>query len=120
MQLAVAAGGALGSVLRYLVHVAMARWTAFPWSTLAVNVAGCTAMGALVGYLLSRQTLAPEWRGFLGIGLLGGFTTFSTFASDFAQLAGRAAAPALLYAASSVLLALAGYFAGSTAARWLV
>jgi CrcB protein len=119
---AVAIGGALGSVLRYLVHVLFARWSIFPWATLLVNVAGCTAMGLLVGYFASRHMPSPEWRAFLGVGVLGGFTTFSTFAFDFAQLTQNNATAALAaaYMASSVLLSVGGYFVGSAVARWLV
>jgi fluoride exporter len=82
--LAVAAGGALGSLLRFWmssgIYAVLGR--GFPYGTLAVNVVGCLAMGLLYVLLLERMALAPEWRAALLIGLLGGFTTFSTFTME--------------------------------------
>ena len=80
--LLVGTGGFLGSVLRYglsgLVH-RLAPFATFPYGTLAVNVTGCLAIGVLGGLTESRQLLGPDLRLFLFLGLLGGFTTFSTF-----------------------------------------
>ena len=84
-SLQVALGGALGAVLRYQTGGAVARWlgpsaaVAFPWATLAVNVTGSFAMGLLAGWL-ARHDGAEGWRLLLGVGLLGGFTTYSSFA----------------------------------------
>ena len=78
--LAVAVGGALGSVGRYLVVDAMARalGVAFPWGTLVVNTLGGVAIGVLAAVFLARPEYG-DWRPLLITGVLGGFTTFSTF-----------------------------------------
>ena len=117
-MLQVAAGGALGAAARYLVGVAAMRLVGpgFPWATLAVNVLGSFLMGVLVVVLARRggQHLAP----FLMTGVLGGFTTFSAFSLDVATLYERGAvASAAAYAAASVLLSVAGLFAGLALAR---
>lgn len=79
--LLVGAGGFLGSVSRYLIGgwVHRALGTSFPYGTLTVNVLGCLAIGLLGGLAETRQMITPEARLFLFIGLLGGFTTFSSF-----------------------------------------
>ncbi len=76
----------LGWFLGALARYGMGGWvhrrlplTTFPWGTLAVNLAGCLAIGALAGLMESRQVFGPQARLFAMIGLLGGFTTFSTF-----------------------------------------
>lgn len=86
--IAIAAGGALGAVLRYLSSTAIYRWlgTDFPWGTLVVNVAGSLVMGLLSVLLLERSMIEPQWRAFLMIGLLGAFTTFSTFSMETLNL----------------------------------
>jgi CrcB protein len=71
-------------------HAVHTRWLAshFPWGTLVVNVAGCLVVGTLAGLTASgRVTLPYHWREFLFVGLLGGFTTFSTFGLDTLALA---------------------------------
>jgi CrcB protein len=82
--MAIAAGGALGSVLRYglstWVHTLAGR--GFPYGTLAVNVLGCLAMGFLFVLLVERMGASAVWRAGLLIGVLGGFTTFSTFSIE--------------------------------------
>lgn len=85
--LLVGAGGFVGSTLRFIVSGMVHRSIPFavvPYGTLAVNVAGCLALGALAGIGEARSVMSPELRLFLMVGLLGGFTTFSTFG-----LAGR-------------------------------
>jgi len=81
--LAVAAGGAIGSVARHaLNHAVHTQWlaTRFPAATFAVNLAGCLLVGLLAGLLATNRIQLPfAWREFLVVGLLGGFTTFSTF-----------------------------------------
>jgi len=78
--LSVAAGGAAGSVLRYLASRLWSDGSAsFPWNTLLINVVGCGLLGLFIGIADSRLSVSPEVRSFVSIGLLGGFTTFSTF-----------------------------------------
>lgn len=83
--LLVAAGGALGAMARYgagLMTLSLG-WSAFPWATLGVNIAGGFAMGALAGWLGEG---GHELRLLLGVGVLGGFTTFSAFSLDTIRL----------------------------------
>ncbi|HEY9151201.1 MAG: fluoride efflux transporter CrcB [Gammaproteobacteria bacterium] len=86
--LAIAAGGALGAVFRYWasngVYVLTGR--GFPYGTLFVNVTGCLLIGFLSVWLLERSLAGPVLRGFLLIGVLGGFTTFSTFSMETLNL----------------------------------
>ncbi len=87
--LLIAAGGALGSVARYLFSSFVLRATAslFPVGTFAVNVVGCAVFGVIVGSAQQRFVLSPEARAFLLIGVLGGFTTFSSYAYESFALA---------------------------------
>ena len=114
--LLVAAGGALGSVLRYAVSVLMAAslGAGFPWGTLAVNVLGSTAIGAL-----AALGVEGGWRLLLVTGLLGGFTTFSAFSLETALLWERAWWLALVYVLASVALGLAGFALGYMVLRRL-
>jgi CrcB protein len=84
----IAAGGALGSVLRYAVQSAAQRWigAAFPLGTLIVNLAGCLAIG-MAAPLLSQAAVRAEYRLGLTVGVLGGFTTFSAFGLESLHLA---------------------------------
>lgn len=112
--LLVMAGGALGAGLRYLVGLGALRLfgPGFPWGTWAVNIAGGLAMGLLAASLALRGETADEpLRLLLGVGVLGGFTTFSAFSLEmFNMLARGESALALAYAVSSV--------AGSVIALW--
>ena len=82
--LAIASGGAIGAVLRYLLsngtHLLVGR--GFPYGTLLVNVIGCLAMGMLYVLFLERLTIGPEWRAAMQVGLLGALTTYSTFSME--------------------------------------
>jgi CrcB protein len=83
--IAVGVGGAIGSMARHTVNMLMARWLeqAVPWATFTVNVVGCLIIGALAGSIATgRLALSPTMRTFVFVGLLGGFTTFSSFGLD--------------------------------------
>jgi CrcB protein len=118
-SLIVAMGGGAGAWLRFLVGRATVgllgpvRATQFPWGTLTCNVAGSLAMGLLAGWLARHGTGGEFWRMLLGVGVLGGFTTFSAFSLEFAVLIERGA-PALAagYVALSLATSFAGLFAG--------
>ena len=118
-----AAGGAIGSAARFLINAgALRAWgPAFPWATLIVNAAGCLIMGLLAELLIAHYSGAPWLRTFLMTGILGGFTTFSAFALDFASLIERKAhLAAAFYLGASVGLSLLGVFVGLALARsWL-
>lgn len=118
--LLVASGGAIGSVARYLVGVGMARafGVAFPYGTLAVNVIGGFLMGLFIELLARRFEGSPELRLFIAIGILGGFTTFSSFSLDVAVLWERGElAIALFYVLASVILSIGALFLGLWLAR---
>jgi CrcB protein len=109
--LAIAVGGALGSVARHGVNVLIHdRWPLlrFPLATLVVNVAGCLMIGILAGLVMAeRIELRFYWREFLLVGVLGGFTTFSTFGLDTLTLVrAHSINAALLNVAGQVLLGL--------------
>lgn len=115
----VALGGGIGALLRYQAG----RWmthllgpqtmVAFPFATLAVNVVGSLAMGLLAGWLARYGTGGEQWRLFLGVGVLGGFTTFSSFSLEMMLLIERGqAAQALAYAFISVLAGLTALYIG--------
>jgi len=131
--LIVAAGGAIGAGLRHLVGLGALRFlgSAFPAGTMTVNIAGSFLMGALVAWLALKADIAG-WPGmvfgsgqnmrlFLATGLLGGFTTFSAFSLDALLLWERGETTmAAFYVVGSVVLSLAGLFAGLAFVRALV
>lgn len=119
--LLVGVGGGLGAIARYVVGVQATRnlGTAWPYGTFIANVAGGLCMGLLVGYLAHRGGADQErWRLLLGVGVLGGFTTFSAFSLETALMIERKqAAAAAAYAAGSVGFAVVALFAGLLLAR---
>lgn len=86
--LAIAAGGSVGAVLRFWVSNAVYAWLgrSFPYGTLAVNVVGSLLMGLLFVLFLERIALGTEWRTGILVGVLGAFTTFSTFSMETLML----------------------------------
>ncbi|MFE2294501.1 CrcB family protein [Streptomyces sp. NPDC059452] len=120
---AVAAGGALGALARY---GALVLWPAteggFPWTIFAVNVSGCALIGALMVLTVERGRVThPLVRPFLGVGVLGGFTTFSTYAADVSGLLVRQElVVAVAYMFATVVAALAAVWAGAVATRRLL
>lgn len=120
--LLIAVGGALGASLRHLSGLALLRLLgpAFPWGTLFVNVIGSLAMGLLIGWLAKRTGTSTEIKLFLATGLLGGFTTFSAFSLDVANLWERGELNlAFGYVVSSVLFSIIAIFAGLWLSRTL-
>ena len=112
---AVALGGALGAVFRYILMSGIVHFihTGFPFSTFVVNVTGSFTLGLLTEVMDYKWTVEPEMRSFLVIGVLGSFTTFSAFSQDVVFLIERGEFPlAFLYIVLSVLLSIAGILAG--------
>ena len=121
--LLVGAGGALGAVARYGTGALFARLGlhGFPWATMTANVTGSFVMGLLIGWLaLALTDSQNELRLFLAVGVLGGFTTFSSFSLDAITLFERGEwLPAAGYVLFSVVLSLAGLMAGLAITRGL-
>lgn len=121
--LCVAAGGALGSVARYLLagQVTAVAGAGFPWGILTVNVLGSAVIGALTEAGTLALPLSAEMRALLITGVLGGFTTFSAFSLDMAELI-RAGDWLLagVYASASVVLSVAAFFAAAAGLRAVI
>lgn len=120
---AIALGGALGSVGRFLVAgwVGRVLGVNFPWGTLAVNVVGGLVMGLLVGLMAQAWSVSPAIRAFLTVGVLGGFTTFSAFSLETVLLLQRGDILAALgYIASSVVLSVGAVWCGLRLIRFVV
>lgn len=108
--LIVGCGGAIGSILRYGIGILSVRlWGLnFPWGTMAINVIGALLIGIFAGLLSSFQNWAETTRLFFMVGILGGFTTFSTFSLDAVMLIEREQyLYFILYTAGSVILSIA-------------
>ncbi|GIJ29395.1 hypothetical protein Vqi01_45570 [Micromonospora qiuiae] len=116
---AIAVGGMVGAVGRHGLAVAFPHAPGeFPWATFAVNVSGCLLIGVLM-VLITEVWHAPRLvRPFLGVGVLGGYTTFSTYAVEVQQaVAAGAARAALLYLAGTLVAALTAVWSGMTLTR---
>ena len=115
----VMSGGAIGAALRYGLSRALPMSAAgWPWSTFAVNILGGFCMGILAIWVLRGDSSAEPLRLFLGVGVLGGFTTFSAFSLEIAQMVQRGQmGMAAAYAVASILLALGALFAGMATAK---
>ena len=113
--LSVAAGGAVGALGRYLVMSGVGHWlgSGFPYATLAVNIIGSFILGVLVEIMALSWSPNPEVRAFIVVGILGAFTTFSTFSLDTVALIERGAfLVTLVYIGASVIICVSGFFAG--------
>jgi fluoride exporter len=116
-------GGGLGAAIRHGVNILAAGWlgTAFPYGTLFINVAGSFVMGLIAEYFALKAGLPQHLRLFLTTGILGGFTTFSAFSLEAALLYERGqVVGAAIYVVASVVLAIAGLFAGLAIVRAVV
>ena len=119
---AVAIGGSLGSVARYLVAVGAGRLvgTAFPWGTLVINIVGSFLIGVFAESFALSWNVSQTVRVFLTIGICGGFTTFSTFSLDTIVLMQRGElVPAGAYIVASVVLSIMALFGGLLLVRAL-
>lgn len=116
---AIALGGALGALVRYLVAVRLADLLGIgiPYGTLTVNVAGSLALGIIVALVEERGALGPETRSFITIGFLGGMTTFSTFVYEGWEFTREGD---LLKAAAYAMVSLAAAFGAFAAGHALV
>ncbi|MFC4010520.1 fluoride efflux transporter CrcB [Nonomuraea purpurea] len=118
---AIAVGGALGALARYGVQVALPGGpAAFPWATFWVNVSGCLLIGVLMVLITEVRRAHPLTRPFLGVGVLGGYTTFSTYAVDVQRtVAAGAAATGLVYLVATMAAALVAVVVGMRLTRRL-
>lgn len=115
-------GGGVGSAARHGVNVLAARFFGanYPIGTFTINIIGAFTMGAVVEWLAMRASFSPVIRLFLTTGIIGGFTTFSTYALEIAALYERGEfGIAVVYALASIVLGLAALFLGMQAVKWL-
>ena len=115
-------GGMIGAPARYLTDrfVQVRHDSVFPWGTFVVNVTGSFALGALVVLAFDRWPRSRYLRPFLGVGVLGGFTTFSTYVLDVRTLvADERMGLAAVYLVATLLVGLAAAWLGMVAARWV-
>jgi CrcB protein len=122
--LLIALGGAAGSVLRYVIQATMSPTdgSGLPLGTMTVNVLGCMAIGAAAAWVDGDGTSREAWRWLVIVGLLGGFTTFSTFSHDALRLMQRdQAGMAAMYVLLTNILCLGGAWLGwRVAQRFIV
>nr|WP_218861661.1 CrcB family protein [Nocardioides panzhihuensis] len=123
----IAAGGALGSLARWGIAEALPQSpqeSTLPWATLLTNVSGCLLLGLLMAFILGPWSTVPFWgrylRPFLGVGVLGGYTTFSTYALETYALSGHATALAMFYLLLSVVAGVAAVWLGLILGRVVV
>lgn len=118
---AIALGGGIGSVSRYLLGQAFPTAAGgFPWATFAINAVGCLCLGVLMVLVLEIWRPTRLVRPFLGVGVLGGFTTFSTYTVEVRGLLAHGQyALALAYAAGSLVVGFAAVWAAVSATRSL-
>jgi CrcB protein len=113
-------GGGIGAMIRHGLNLAGVRMLGnhFPYATFIINISGSLMMGIVAGYFAFKGDAPQHWRLFLTTGILGGYTTFSTFSLDAALLYERGEfGLAAFYVAASVALSIAGLFAGLALVR---
>ncbi len=117
--LLVALGGGLGAAGRYGVSLVLpAKPGEWPWATFSINVLGSLLIGVLAGWLSTRGEAGEPWRLFLGVGVLGGFTTFSAYSLETLRMVERGEwSMAIFYALGSVLAGFAAVAIGAEVAR---
>ncbi|MGN6341780.1 MAG: fluoride efflux transporter CrcB [Ginsengibacter sp.] len=114
-------GSFIGGMSRYLITLFVQNkiLSTFPYGTLAVNIIGCFLIGVIYG-LSERGNMNPEWRLFLATGIMGGFTTFSSFSNETVSMLRDAEyLPAFSYVAFSVIVGLAATFGGISLIKYL-
>ena len=123
-SLLVTGGGAIGSWLRFAtgrvwtLFIGPIAASAFPWATLTVNVVGSMLMGVLVGWMARHSAGGEFWRLLLGVGVLGGFTTFSSFSMEFALFVERGQLGlGAVYVGVSLVAGFGALFVGLAAMR---
>jgi len=119
--LLVGLGSFIGGICRYLVSLVIQNkfLSTFPYGTLAVNIAGCFLIGVIYGFS-ERGNMNAEWRIFLATGIMGGFTTFSSFSNETVGMLRDAQYwPAFSYIALSVFIGLAATFVGISLIKYL-
>jgi CrcB protein len=119
---AISAGGVIGALARYGLQTAFPHAvTGFPWATFGINVSGCLLIGALMILVTEVWPGRVLARPFLGVGVLGGFTTFSTYVIDMQQaVLSGAARTALAYLTLTLSGAMFAVWAGATVTSWLI
>ena len=123
MLISISAGAVVGALGRHFLTTWVTRLaeTGFPWATMLVNVLGSLCLGVLVELLALKISLSQEVRAFLVIGVLGSFTTFSTFSFETVLLLQKGQSiNALVYVLASVVLSISAFFAGVLCVRAMV
>lgn len=123
MLLFIGLGGAVGAIGRFLTMSAVGHFagSAFPWGTLVVNVVGAFVLGAVIEISALAWSPSPEIRAMIVVGMLGAFTTFSTFSMDLYYLLDRGQiVSAASYAVGSVLVCLFAFWAGLSVLRMVL